>query len=342
MLEHTKPTADVYIRVSDKQRIRQDVRPNDQAYPQLAFTNPDGFNRVIRLKLNSNSIYQDEQIKAGILANEKITNSERDALKFVNGVLVTGIKIVQEFLEASPQMYGFAGICPDIHQPLYKLYDKDVEIQSDNKMFHLRLKAANKIASLNLEQGKALMIRLNGSSFKTPDTLEEVQNALVDFLDDANEAALDDLIRDEVTNVEEILILVADAIGLNIIDFTTVQNNVIKNTVDERMIPLKEISSHLDNAERERTFAEYLTTKDGSLILNDIREEVKKAKAIENKSSGSEQNGSGGNTVTMTAPEKIKHINEQTEVSVIEALLKDETRKTVLQAGENKIKALKG
>jgi hypothetical protein len=167
---------------------------------------------------------------------------------------VTKVQLCRS-LDETPQneeIWKSGVYCPDIIQPLFKSYDKGVEIQTDNKMFHKRLAAANKIASLDLEGCKEMMIRLNGSFFKTPETVEECQNGLVDFLDEANEAALDDIIRSEITDYEEVALIVGKAVAQDIISFDMVQDTVVKNTPDGRMIPLKEVpSSYAASRERE-------------------------------------------------------------------------------------------
>jgi len=108
LLEHTKPTIEAYQRVNQHQRVRLDKRPYDHAYLKQTFTTKDGKSRTARLKLNCNTIWQDEQIKpeVGIPANEPFTQEERDAVKFVNEVLTTNHPMVQEYLESIPQYDG--------------------------------------------------------------------------------------------------------------------------------------------------------------------------------------------------------------------------------------------
>lgn len=285
LLDHTRPTAPVYLQVNATQRQRLDTRPVDHSFMQVTFTDREGKNRTIRLKLSTNKIYQDEQIKDGILANEKFTQAEKDSVRFQNGVLTTGNLTVQAFLEASPQNEDFwkplpddtekkVGYCVDIQQPMYRLFDNTKEKISDNEMFKKRLKAANKINDLDLEASQALMIRLNGSFFKAPDNLLDCQLGLVAFLDDANEAALDDLIRDTITVDEKVTVLIGKAIKAGVISFDAVPNQVVK-MVGDKKVNLKEVSSEYDPEERKRIFAEFLISKDGELLLNDLNKDVK-------------------------------------------------------------------
>src|SRR5678816_978607 len=125
LLPHTESSAQVYIQANANQKVRLSKRPIDHAYGQITFANREGSNKTIRLKLNTDEIYLQNQIKPeiGIPANEKYTQAERDALMFRDGVLITSNKTVQLFLETSPQFdefwipdeQGRVGSCPDIH-----------------------------------------------------------------------------------------------------------------------------------------------------------------------------------------------------------------------------------
>lgn len=291
LLETTKSPVEIYRRVNKDQRVRDVVKPYDAPYLQITFVDKTGNNKTIRLKLNSNTIYQDEQIKTGILANEKFTDTERNVIGFKNGVLMTNIKIVQEFLEAHPQYDKFEGICHEVKQKLYTLYDRTVEIKTQNEITRKRIKAAAKIYDLDLSSAQAMMIRLNGGFFKTPDTIEECQNGLIEFLDQANEVALDDLLKDDSNIDEQVEVLIGMALKHNIISFDLVENHVVRVAEDGRFIPLKQISSSQDKEERKRYFSEFLTSPDGRLVLDDIKKRVheKESKSVvvpvkENKS----------------------------------------------------------
>lgn len=281
LLEHTKPTANVYIQVNKDQRVPIAARRVDMAHLQVGFTDREGNYKMLRLKLHSKSIYQDEQIKAGILANEKFSQKEREAVTFKHGVALVKTDIVQQFLAATPQNENFwipdeegrVGACDEILQPLFKEYDKTVEVKSTNKNFKKRLAAANRINELTLEEGQALMIRLNGSHFTPPTELEEIQNQLVDWLDITDEAGMDALIRRDHTTDEQATIVVAKAIDNGIISFDKVPGKVVKvkgkNTIDIKEVP-QDYSAH----DQQRYFIEFLLTDAGKLVYEDLKKEV--------------------------------------------------------------------
>jgi hypothetical protein len=278
LLDHTRPTAPIYQRVNKDQRVRIDTRAIDHPYLQItAYFEKYQKNRTLRLKLNSNSIFQDEQIeKEKMTANEKFTQRERDAVKFVNGVLNTTNVTVQKFLDEHPQFEGFDGMCEDVTIPLFKSYDKNVEIQNNNADFKKRLKVGNKIANLTLEQGQELMIRLNGSFFVPPSDLDSVQMGLVEFMDDTDDAGLDAMLREESTADEKTTILIGKAVHLGILSFTEIENQVAKKK-GSGWIPVKLIGSDHLPEERIRLFSEFITSEGGKLLYDDITKDVAKA-----------------------------------------------------------------
>lgn len=282
LLEHTKPTANVYIQVNKDQRAKIPARRLDMAHLQVGFVDREGKNKTLRLKLSSNKIYQDEQIKDGILANEKFTQREREAVTFKHGVAVVKSEVVQQFLDASPQHENFwvkdengnVGYCDEVLQPLFKEYSKDVEVQSTNKNFKKRLAAANRINDLStVQEGQALLIRLNGSSFTPPDTLEEIQNLLVDWLDITDEAGMDHLIRKDHTSDEEATIVVANAIAEGILSFDKVPGQAVK-VKGKNTLNLKEVPADFSSHDQQRYFVEFLLTDAGKLVYEDLKKEV--------------------------------------------------------------------
>lgn len=272
--EHMAPTAPIYIQISATERMRIDKLPLWRPYLQYTYyDNKDGKNKTIRLKLNSNTPYQDEQIeKEKIPANERYSDAERDAAKFVNGVCATNNEVVQKFLEVSPHFEGFDGKCDAVLQWAYKLHDKSIAIKNDNDDFKKRLRAANKIAGLDLKDAQDLLIRIYGSQFEVPYDLESAQNALVSFMDGSYEA-LDEILKEDTTIDDEIRIIVAKLMRSGKISFNAIDDQVAFNKAGQ-WIPLKQISNEYTQASRENYFAEFLSSPSGRLVLNDLRAEV--------------------------------------------------------------------
>lgn len=296
LLPHTEGSAEVYHRVNQNQRARIYKRPVDHAYSKYTFTDREGKQRTNRLKLGCPTLDQAVQIKEyQIPANEGFTQAERDILKFDYMVLITDDELVQKHLEESPQFVDFwvkkdkdgnldpknGKACTTREQirPLYKIYDKFVEINEDDRIFNIRVDCAVKIKKIkDVDEAKALLIRLNGSFFKAPDTLEECKGLLRDYLDDATEEMMEGLLKEDkdVTLDEKVTVLIGSAISLEILSFDKKPNNVSMKKGD-KWVAVKEISDGYAPEERKRYFAEFLTASDGKLLYKDIEKAVEKA-----------------------------------------------------------------
>lgn len=282
--QHTEGTAPIYANIGGN-RVRLNKRPIEHAYTQLTFFDKKTEqNKTIRLKLNTNTIWLDEQVKQGMpghitykdgsFGNVPPTQAERDAVMFKNGVLKTSNPIVQQYLEASPQFHGFDGLCDKIRQPLYELLDLEKEMDDDISLFDKQVEAAVKIKGIEtLEEAQELMYHLNGFWFKAPETLKECKKGLIQFLDDADDIALDKLLENTKTKDDEVKILIGRAMARGIISFTANPNQVSlkkgSGWADVRMI-----SSDTPKDERTRLFAEYLLSKDGAALHDDIKNKV--------------------------------------------------------------------
>ena len=273
--EHMQPTAPIYVHVAKGKRMRIDKIPLWEPYLQYTFTDKDGKNKTTRLKLNSDSIYQDEQVKAGILANERFTTAERNSRKFRNGVLLTGIPIVQKFLEEGcPHFKDFEGICQDVQSKAFRRYDKSVEVKSTNKAFKDNLAAANKIAGLDLKGAQDLLLKIYGFHYTVPQDLDEAQNVLVAYMNESD-AAVQEIIDENVTIDQEIKILLGKLMNAKKISFDAIEGQVAKKK-NEDWIPLKSIGLDYSVDEKERIFSEFLSTPSGLTILADLKNEADK------------------------------------------------------------------
>lgn len=276
LIDNGKSSIEHYQRISKHQRVRLGVRKNDRPYLKITCTEADEVNRTLRFKLNCNSIDQAEQIeKYKIPANEKFSDAERGMLQFKNGVLVVTNKIAQQFLDRHPQNERFNGECPDVTQKLFREFVPEEKTKNEVNAFRRRLDAANKVASVSLEEGQALLIRLHGSFYKAPDDINDVIAALVAYLDEADDKGVEEVLRDGKTLQDEITILIGKALQKEVLSFEEagMENFVVKKKGGQ-IIPLKEISATLGLQERKRLFAEFLASNDGVLHLEDLRKEV--------------------------------------------------------------------
>lgn len=288
LLKSTEPNAPVFLRTSPTQRVRLNKRPVDAVHLQVSVMDRDGKNRTLRYKANCDTIYMDEQIKLhNIPANEKFTDKEREIRYFRNGVLMTNNPTFQKFLESHPEYDGFwkplgdkpAGMCDEITEPKFTLYEKDKEDMLRNQSIKLRIGAAGMVMAIeSLEEAEVLMKRLFGGSYKAPKTLEACQNVLVEYVDEADEKELLDMTRTEMTEDEKVDILIGRAVEKGIIKFDHAdfpdEVVLIKNG---KALPMKKVSSEYLQDERERFLAEFLISDLGKPYYDDIEAMLKDA-----------------------------------------------------------------
>lgn len=276
LIDNGESSVQIYQRVNKNQRVRIGNRKDDRPYLQVTFTDEEGINRTMRFKLNCNTPYQDDQIeKHKILANERFTDAERGMLYFKNGVLVVQNPNAQTFLDKHPQNEAFKGDCPDVTKKLFREFVPEEKTKREVGAFKRRLEAANKVASVSLEEGQSLLMRLHGSFYKPAEDIDGVITALVAYLDESDDAGVEEILRDGKTLQDEITILIGKALQKDVISFTEsgMENFVVKKK-GGNVIPLKEISGNLPLAERKRLFADFLASNDGVLHLDDLRKEV--------------------------------------------------------------------
>ena len=276
LLESMDADAPVYQTLSDGTRMQVKKIRSHRPTLRQDFQDEDGVGKVIRYKIGSQTIDQRVQIeKEKLEANARFTTQEYKDLDFNFGVLVTNKKMAQEYLEAHPEFEGFKGFCDDVRTPRYKLLDEAGEQKLKNSDTRKRIKAANKIIDLDLEAATALLIRLNGSFFVTPNELEECQNLLIDFVDNAEEAGLDGVLKEEVdTTVDEkTTVLIGKLINAKILSFDAVEGKITKLKGGKEIV-LRDMSSEYSMDERKRLFSDFLNTKDGSALKNDLENDL--------------------------------------------------------------------
>lgn len=197
LLEHTKPTLNMYVQVNKDQRVKLDTLPLWEPHLIYTFTDKDGKNKTIRLKLSTNTIDQAEQIKDGILANAGFTQQEKNSVKFVNGRLSTSNETVQNFLEACPEYEGFEGVRTGEFRATFRQLVLKDKIKAENTDFKKRVQASNAIIAItDVKEAYALIQHLNGEGqVAEPEDIESAQNNLVAFLDQTDDEGLNAIIN---------------------------------------------------------------------------------------------------------------------------------------------------
>ena len=275
--------APIFQQTADNKRVQVKKIPFHRPTLRQTFYDENGVSKTIRYKSNAvnargeSVIDQRTQMdELKIEANDPFTTQERKDLMFRYGILVTNKKIVQDYAEAHPEFEGFIGTCDDVSQPRYKLLDNASENRIKNSDIRKRVKAANKVVDLTLEEAQAMLIRLNGSFFTTPMDLEECQNLLMDFVDDAEEGGLNAVLKDDddATVDEKTTVLIGKLINAERLSFDAVEGKISKKDNDNKWITIRDMSAEYSMDERKRLFSDFLNTDDGKALKNDLQNDL--------------------------------------------------------------------
>lgn len=283
LLESMDSQAPIYQTTADGKRMQIKKIPYWRPFLRVTFQGADGRSKTIRYKSSAtdaegNSVLdQREQIdKLKIEANEPFTTTERKDLEFRNGILVTNKLISQEYLEIYPGVEGFTGYCDDVTQPVYKLLDDVLDAKIKNTDMRKRITAANKVINLNLEEAQAMLIRLNGSFFETPKNIEDCQNLLMEFVDDASEPGLEAVLqKDSEINIDDkTTILIGKLLNQETLSFDAVEGKISKKDKDDKWVTIRKMSAEYTVEERKRLFSDFLNSPAGKLLKDDLEKDL--------------------------------------------------------------------
>lgn len=273
-------SAPIYQRVNGDQRIPIVKRSGYAPFLQITCQDKDGVSHTLRYKETSDTIFLDEQIeKKKIPANAKYTSTERNDRQFKNGTLTVSKANLQRYLEAYPGFEGSPYITDEITAPEYMLYDKTNLSRIQNAEIRKRVKAASKVLELNLEEAQALLIKINGSFFETPEDLEECQNMLTDFVDATDDKGLDSILQDteKETVDEKTTVLIGKLMNAGLLSFDAVSGEISKKDKNGNWIKVREMSAEYSLSERKRLFSDFLNSNDGKLLKDDLENDLKEA-----------------------------------------------------------------
>lgn len=269
----------IFTQVSKKQRVRQTKLPMWSPLLKFTVTDEEGNNETLRLKLNANSIKQDEQIKKNIDANAKFTKNERMAPRFIYGTLLTSNPIVQTYLESIPPFEGFKGVRDgsSAQQPSYKLVDEAKDTENENEFIRKQMEAGTYVLGLKKEGATELLISLFGSAHPIPETVTSMQNELVFFIQE-NEDGADKVLAKRESADDKTKVLIGKAVQAGILSFDHIPGQVAMK-ISGKFKGVKEIPSAFELEAKESRFIEHLNSKDGEALKKDLVASLKKANA---------------------------------------------------------------
>jgi hypothetical protein len=291
LLDSMNVTVPIYQRVNKEQRVPIVKRNGYAPFLQLTVQDENGVSHNIRYKEACPTIFMDEQIeKYKIAANAKYSNTERSDRFFRNGINTTNKVSMQKWLETYPGFDKSTYTSEDVPMKQYTLFDKGNINKIQNAETKLRLRAANKVAELELSGAQAMLIRLNGSFFKTPSpadftgtteekeasALEECQNMLFEFVDAAEEKGLKAVLQEEEqTNIDDkTTVLIGKLINAGKLSFDAVEGTISKKDKNGEWIKVRDMSAEYSLDERKRLFSDFLNTKDGKPLKEDLEKDL--------------------------------------------------------------------
>ncbi len=275
-------TAPIFQQLPNGKRVRITKIPSHRPTLQELHTDKDGKSRTIRFKRTVETPWQDEQIETfKILANEKFTDAEREAAYFRNGQLTTNLVSLQKFFAVHPENEEYDGQREPGKSATFRLVDAVKDKKEENNDFKKRLKAGNKIDGLNLNSAQALLIRLNGFAFKTPDDLIGCQNMLVKYLNDAEEEGVELILKDdnELNIDEQTTVLIGKLVNAGVLSFDQVDGKISKKARDGKWVDVRDMSSDYSMDEKKRLFSDFLNTADGKTLKTDLENDLAKIEA---------------------------------------------------------------
>lgn len=278
LLDTMDVSVPIYQRVNDDQRVQIKKRAWYAPFLQLTVFNDEGALNL-RYKESCDTVLMDEQIeKKKIPANAKFTNSERKDRLFRNGMLTTNKPNLQRFLEIYPGFTDSNYTSESVPHKEYSLFDKGKSTKMLNAEVRKRANAVNKVLDLELAGAQEMLIRLNGSFFKTPTDLEECQNMLIDFIDEAEDGGLNAVLADDINVDEKTTVLIGKLINQGTLSFDAVDGKISKLDKDGKWVVIREMSSTYSLTERKRMFSDFLNTNDGKALKDDLRNDIKEEK----------------------------------------------------------------
>jgi hypothetical protein len=273
LLPSMNPSAPIYMKIGGN-RMRINKLNSWRPFRQVTFTDKEGRGVTLRLKLNTDTLVLEEQIKKGIPANQKYTEGERNSVLFRYNVLTTKTPIVKKFLLMNPQFDGFEGDRPEDISACYQLLDERKERKSANSELKRRAKAINIITGIeDKEVAQELLMLLYGSQAPIAADLEDGQNILADAINDDDELLQKvlDFEQGVPTVDEKTKVLVLKLMANGTISLDHIENQVGLKA-GQKYIPVRTISSDIQQEKRVELFVEFLNSKDGEALLNDLKE----------------------------------------------------------------------
>lgn len=265
------PRVQFFRTLEDGSKI--EVENHDEFTPHLVytFTDSEGNSRTTRFLKAANSIYQDEQIKAGFPANSKIGEADRAEIRFKGSKLVTSKKNVQQFLDNCPANEKFEGDRGE-YQVCFREFKPEIVRKKNSDLALRQAKCIIALEGFSEEQMDTRLIRINGSGFGLPPTIEEKKEALLDLINEVDYETLALILEED--QKDSIDIIVGKAINKKVLSFIEAPGQIsIKR--NGSFVKLLQVSEDHSEEQKIALFIDTLRTEEGKITLTAIEEAMK-------------------------------------------------------------------
>lgn len=268
-----------FRKMKDGRKVPVASTVSDYKVPlKYTFTDEAGESKTIRFLKASNTPYQDEQIKAGFLANIKLTSSDRNELLFKNGFLVTAKANVQKYLDIAPCNEAFKGDRDNVPVLFREYKPKDDKKKNFNHAMR-QAEAVTKMRDFEESEIDEMLVGIFGSHVTIPKDMEDKQELML-FAINEHDHALDIILKKK--EADKTAVLIGLAINAGVLSF---QNDpkYVQLKAKDKWENIKNLSEEHNEEQKLSLFKDFIDSSDGKALKSSIETALKAVKKAKEK-----------------------------------------------------------
>jgi hypothetical protein len=164
----------------------------------------------------------------------------------------------------------------------YKEYKPQLAVKQNNAFTKDQVKALSKFESLNESDQKTVLLKIKGSFYSFSEDKEDWYadiTAIVNASTEHDRSAIDVIngyAADKKNAVVDVSVLIGIAIDKKLLSFVDdIENVLARGKVTDKYIKIFSVTSTLPLESKLSLFSDFLKTKDGEPVLNNIKESIK-------------------------------------------------------------------
>lgn len=236
------------------------------------FTDKEGLSRTTRFLKAANTIWQDEQIKLGFPANQKLTEADRAEVRFKGSKIITTKKNVQDFLVNCPSNEAFEGDRGE-YQVLFREFKPEISRRKNSDLALRQAKCILALEEMTPEQMDNKLLQINGSAYELPVDKEEKKEVLLDLVNELDYETLALILEKEAEDSIEVII--GKAINQKVLSFIEAPGQISIKRNGE-FAKLLQVSEDHNEEQKIALFIDTLRTEEGKITLTAIKEALNK------------------------------------------------------------------